>query len=115
MTSYVTRVSVWFSSEGASPAVVIEKLLELGFTAIRGAYDFVYEHNQENMSDADLMDAIIETSNALHKTLSGFKVLYTLDTHPKEDADYIPIKEIDAELASVEKELKELEEAAKSD
>ncbi len=115
MTSFVTRVSVWFNSEGASPAVVIEKLLELGFTAIRGAYDFVYEHSQENMSDADLMDAIIEISNALHKTLSGFKVLYTLDTQPKEDADYIPLKDIDAELASLEMELKELDKEAKSE
>jgi hypothetical protein len=115
MASYVTRVSVWFNSEGASPAVVIEKLLELGFTAIRGAYDFVYEHTQEDMSDADLMDAIIETSNALHKTLSGFKVLYTLDTHPKDDADYFPLKDIDAELKSVEKELKELEGETKSE
>ena len=115
MTSYVTRVSVWFNSEGASPAVVIKKLLELGFAPVRGAYDFVYEHSKEDMSDEDLMAAIIKTSDALHKTLHGFKVLYTLDTHPMGDAEYVRLQDIDEELESVQKELEELEQESKGE
>jgi hypothetical protein len=110
MPEYVTRVSVWFYSEGASPAQVISKLTELGFKPVRGAYDFVYEHSGVDMTEADLGNAIIETSNALHKTLSGFKVLYNLDTHLSEgDEDYVPLEDIDAELEETRKELEQIE------
>jgi hypothetical protein len=103
-------VSVWFNSEGASPSQVISKLLELGFKPVRGAYDFVYEHTDEEMDESDLGGAIIEISNALHKTLTGFKVFYNLDTHLSEgDDDYAPIEDIDAELEATRKELEQIE------
>ena len=109
MSSYVTRVSILFYSEGASPSTVMKKLIELGFVPVRGAYDFAYEHKEEDMSDSDLMTAIIEISDALHKTLAGFKVLYTLDTQEQDDVDLVPLKDIDEELESLQKELDELE------
>jgi len=114
MKMYVTRVSVWFYSEGASPSQVISKLTELGFKPVRGAYDFVYEHSDVDMTEADLSTAIIEISNALHKTLSGFKVLYNLDTHISEgDNDYAPLEDIDAELEETRKELEKIEKEEK--
>ena len=110
MSRYVTRVSVWFYSEGASPPQVMRKLLDLGFKPVRGAFDFVYEHSDENMSEADLGSAIIEISNALHKTLSGFKVFYNLDTSLSNgDDDYAPLEDIDAELEETRKELEAIE------
>ena len=110
MARYVTLVSVWFYSEGASPSQVINKLLELGFKPVRGAYDFVYEHTDEDMSEADLSSAILEISNALHKTLSGFKVLYNLDTHLSEgEDDHAPIEGLDAELEETRRELEQIE------
>ena len=111
MARYVTRVSVWFNSEGASPSVVIKKLVSLGFIPVRGAYDFIYKHESpEDMTESELGTAIIEISNALHKTLAGFKVLYTLDTHTlDDDADYVPLEDIDAELEATRKEIQELE------
>ncbi|MDF1538033.1 MAG: hypothetical protein P1Q69_03930 [Candidatus Thorarchaeota archaeon] len=110
--SYITRVSIWFNSEGASPGTVIKKLLEMGFTLVRGAYDFVYTHEvDEEMSDADLSNSILEIGNALHETLSGFSVLYALSTHPKdENGDYVRLEVLDAELEEIEKEIEELEE-----
>lgn len=109
MPGYVTRVTVWCSSEGASPAAVMKRLLDLGFTPVRGAYDFIYEHEGE-ISESDLGSAIIEISKALHKALAGFNVLYTLDTHPKEeDENYIPLEDIDAELKSTRKEIDDIE------
>ena len=110
--SFVTRVAIWFSSEGASPSEVIKKLLELGFTPVRGAYDFVYEHQEESggMDEPALSNAIIEIANAIHETLVGFNVLYTLTTQPKEKTqDSIPLEKIDAELESTRKEIQELE------
>ncbi|TFG34953.1 hypothetical protein EU527_00455 [Candidatus Thorarchaeota archaeon] len=111
MSRYMTRVQVWFYSEGASPSQVVSKLLELGFQPVKGAYDFVYSHNEENMSDANLGSAILEISDALHKTLTGFKVLYTLDTHlTDKEADILPLEDIDAELEATRKEIETMEE-----
>ncbi len=106
MTKYVTRVTVWFNSEGASPSEVVDKLTELGFEPVRGAYDFIYEH-ENDMNDTNLGSAILEISHALHKTLTGLKVLYNLDTHPI--GDYVPLRDIDAELAETRRELEEIE------
>ena len=65
------------------------------------------------MSGSDLSSAIIELSDALHATLSGFKVFYTLDTDIKDEAnDYIPLKDIDAELEATRKEIQEIESEA---
>jgi hypothetical protein len=109
--SYITRVSIWFSSEGASPGTVIKKLLEMGFTLVRGAYDFVYTHElDEEMTDADLSKSILEIGNALHDTLSGYNVMYALSTHPIAEAgDYVPLEVLDAELEKIGKEIKEIE------
>ena len=81
--------------------------MKLGFTPVRGAYDFVYEHDSEEIKEADLPNAILDIANALHEALKGFKVLYTLDTH--EDGDFIPLEDIDAELEATRIELEELE------
>ncbi len=107
MSPFITRVQVWFNSEGASPSEIIEKLVELGFTPVRGAYDFVYEHDSEEIGEDDLSNAILDIANALHAALSGFKVLYTLDTH--EGGDFIPLEDIDAELEATRKELQDIE------
>jgi hypothetical protein len=109
MAEYVTRVSVWFNSEGASPSTVINKMLELGFIPIRGAYDFVYEHKRDDMSESDLSESIREIGDALHKALAGFQIFYTLDTHSKDETEYIPLADIDAELDATRKELAEME------
>ena len=111
MSGYITRVRIWFNSEGATPSEIISRLTELGFTPIRGVYDFVYEHSPEDVTDSNLSDAIIEIANALHKALDGFKVMYTLDTnHRDEIDDYMPLEAIDAELEATRKELQTLED-----
>ncbi|MHA1882174.1 MAG: hypothetical protein ACTSUO_03935 [Candidatus Thorarchaeota archaeon] len=115
--SFVTRVSLYFSSEGASPSKVIEKLHELGFHAVRGSYDFAYEHESTSeMNESELSQAILEIANAVHDTLTGFNVLYALATHPKEEAtESIPLEDIDAELEATRKELQEIESETKKE
>jgi hypothetical protein len=110
MSEYITRVRLWFNSEGAKPSDIISRLTELGFTPIRGVYDFVYEHSPDDVSESNLSDAIVEIANALHKALVGFKVLYTLDTGLKNEIDdYMPLEAIDAELEATRKELQTIE------
>lgn len=112
MSRYETRVQVWFYSEGASPSVIVKKLLALGFKPLKGAHDFVYDHTEEDMTDEDLGAAILEIADALHKALNGFKVLYNLDTHitDEDTDDTIPLDDIDAELAETRKELEQVGE-----
>ena len=111
MPKYETNVQLWFYSEGATPSEVAKKLIAMGFKPIKGAYDFVYIHSGEDMSEADLGTAILEISDALHKTLSGFKVLYTLDTHiTEEEPDILPLDALDAELKQTRRELEEVGE-----
>lgn len=110
MVEYVTRVSVWFYSEGASPAAVVKRLMGLGFTPVRGAYDFVYKHSGTHMTESDLSASILEIANALHKALSGFKVLYNLETHAAdEEGDYVPLAALDAELEETRREIEQIE------
>ena len=111
MSTYETRVQVWFYSEGTTPSVIVKKLFSLGFKPMKGAYDFVYTHSEEEMTEADLGTAILEISDALHKALSGFKVLYNLDTQiTDEESDTIPLADIDAELAETRRELEKVGE-----
>jgi hypothetical protein len=112
MSRYETRVQVWFYSEGASPSVIVKKLLALGFKPLKGAHDFVYDHSDEDMTGEDLASAILEIADALHKALNGFKVLYNLDTHitDEDTDDTIPLDDIDAALAETRKELEEVGE-----
>jgi hypothetical protein len=110
MVAYVTRVSVWFYSEGASPSAVVKKLVSLGFTPVRGSHDFVYEHSGQNMSESDLTASILEIANALHKALAGFKVIYNLETSPAEqDSADVPLEVIDAELEQTRREIEMIE------
>ena len=112
MSRYETRVHVWFYSEGASPSVIVKKLLALGFQPLKGAHDFVYYHSEEDMTNEDLGPAILEIADALHKALNGFKILYHLDTHitDEDTDDILPLDDIDAELAATRKELEKIGE-----
>jgi len=110
MSRYVTHVQVWFYSEGVTPSKVVRKLLELGFKPIKGPYDFVYEHTDEELKETHIGTAIMEIADAIHKTLIGFKVIYRLETHESnEEEDYIPLEDIDAVLEETRKELEDIE------
>lgn len=70
-----TYLMIWFSSEGAEPQTVVQKLQEIGFKPMRGPYDHVYEWTK----DVDL-DTILQLGTTIHETLKGLKVLYKLET-----------------------------------
>jgi hypothetical protein len=70
-----TYLTFWFDSEGASPIVVVEKLRALGFKAVKGEYDFVYDWGRKVE-----LEEILQIGTAIHETLKGLKVLYKFET-----------------------------------
>jgi len=70
-----TYLILWFNSEGAEPATVMERLLAMGFKPIKGHYDHVYDWGREAT-----LDEILQLGNAVHETLKGLKVMYKLET-----------------------------------
>ncbi len=70
-----TYLSIWFSSEGASPMKVVERLMAMGFKPIKGRYDHVYDWGR----DVNL-EEVLQLANSVHETLKGMKVLYKLET-----------------------------------
>lgn len=70
-----TYLTIWFSSEGAGPVEVVERLRSLGFKPLRGYHDHVYDWGRK----VELED-ILQIANSVHETLKGLKVLYKLET-----------------------------------
>ena len=42
-----TYLTVWFSSEGADPSTVAQKLQSMGFKPIKGQHDHAYDWKRE--------------------------------------------------------------------
>jgi len=70
-----TYLTVWFSSEGAEPSLVAQKLQSMGFKPVKGHYDHVYDWKREAT-----LDEVLELCNNVHATLKGMKVLYKIET-----------------------------------
>ena len=70
-----TYLTIWFNSEGASPVVVAEKLRAMGFKAVKGRYDHVYDWGREIE-----LEEILQIGTAVHETLKGLNVIYKLET-----------------------------------
>jgi hypothetical protein len=70
-----TYLTIMFDSEGARPSEVAEILYNLGFTAVQGNYDFVYNWGRS----ANIKD-IIWFGDKIHSALKGYRVLFKLET-----------------------------------
>lgn len=70
-----TYLKIWFNSEGAGPVIVAEKLRSMGFKPMKGQFDHVYNWGRK----VELED-ILQIGTAVHESLKGLKVLYTLET-----------------------------------
>ena len=62
-------------SEGANPVEIVERLRSLGFEAVKGVHDHVYDWDR----DVEL-DDILQIATSVHETLKGLKVFYKLET-----------------------------------
>jgi hypothetical protein len=60
-----------FNSEGSCPSEIKDQLLNLGFKATKGNYDFVYEWDEASSKVDDLI---------WHSTLNKSNVYFTIET-----------------------------------
>ena len=71
-----TYLKIMFNSEGVSPSNVKDQLLNMGFKATKGNYDFVYEWKKES---PDLQE-ILWFADKVHAALKNTKVYFTMET-----------------------------------
>ena len=70
-----TCLKVTFSSEGAKPSEVINRLRSLGFKPVIGEHDMIYE-----WGDSATADDSIWFADKIQATLEGFKVMFQIET-----------------------------------
>lgn len=75
LSAMKTYLVVWFSSDGAKPTEVTKRLLGLGFRAVRGTHDYIYEWGKNARTDD-----IIRFGDKVQITLQGTGVTFRLET-----------------------------------
>ena len=71
-----TYLTITLNSEGSSPSEVKDQLMNLGFKAAKGSYDFLYEWDEEEATVEDL----VWFADKVHSALKGFNVLFSIET-----------------------------------
>ena len=71
-----TYLKIMFNSEGSSPSEIKDSLLNMGFEATKGNYDFVYEWPNNNVKVNDL----VFFADKVHVALKGSKVYFNIET-----------------------------------
>ncbi len=70
-----TYMTMMFSTEGAKPSEVADRLSNIGFKPTTGNYDFVYEWD----SHATVNEAVY-FADKVHELLKGMDVTFRLET-----------------------------------
>lgn len=71
-----TYLKILFNSEGDSPSEIKDMLLNMGFKATKGNYDFVYEWNKESTE----VDELVWFADKVHSALKNSKVYFDIET-----------------------------------
>ena len=71
-----TYLKILFNSEGDSPSEIKDLLLNMGFKATKGNYDFVYEWKKESSN----VDELIWFADKVHSALKNSKVYFDIET-----------------------------------
>jgi len=71
-----TYLTIMFNSEGSSPSEVKDQLLNMGFEAARGNYDFVYNWKEE----ATDVEELVWFADKVHSVLKKSNVYFTIET-----------------------------------
>jgi hypothetical protein len=75
-TAMKTYLKILFSSEGATPSEIKDLLLNMGFKAAKGNYDFVYEWDEESTN----VDELVWFADKVHAALSNSRVLFDIES-----------------------------------
>jgi hypothetical protein len=76
VNSMKTYIQVMFNSEGVAPSEIKNQLLNMGFKATKGNYDFVFDWGKEK---ADINELIF-FADKVHAALKNSKVLFNIET-----------------------------------
>ncbi len=71
-----TYLQILVNSEGSSPSEIKSILLNIGFKATKGNYDFVYEWNEESVS----IEELIWFADKVHSALKKNKIYFSIET-----------------------------------
>jgi hypothetical protein len=71
-----TYLTITFNSEGSSPSEIKTQLMNLGFKAAKGSYDFVYDWDEKDVT----IDELVWFADKIHAALKNHNVLFSIDT-----------------------------------
>ena len=71
-----TYLKIILNSEGSSPSDVKNLLLNMGFKATKGNYDFVYDWEKESTE----IEELLWFADKVHSTLKDSNVYLTIET-----------------------------------
>ncbi len=71
-----TYLTIMFHSDGSKPSEVKNQLMNMGFKATKGNYDFVYEWDDEEVS----VDELVWFADRVHTALKDHKIYFNIET-----------------------------------
>ena len=71
-----TYLTIMFNSEGIAPSEIKNQLMNMGFKATKGNYDFVYDWNDETTT----VDELVWFADKVHASLKESNVYFTIET-----------------------------------
>ena len=71
-----TYLTIMFNSEGSNPSEVKNQLMNLGFKAAKGSYDFLYEWDKEEVT----VEELVWFADKVHTSLKSYNVLFSIET-----------------------------------
>jgi hypothetical protein len=71
-----TYLTLTFNSEGSSPSEVKDQLMNLGFKAAKGSYDFAYEWDKDEVT----VEELVWFADKVHSALKKYNVLFSIET-----------------------------------
>lgn len=71
-----TYLTIMFNSDGSSPSNVRDQLLNLGFKAAKGSYDFIYDWEKEDVT----VEELVWFADKVHASLKDHKIYFTIES-----------------------------------
>ena len=71
-----TYLKIMFNSEGAVPSEIKDSLLNMGFEATKGNYDFVYDWP----TDTEEVNELVFFADKVHAALRGSNIYFSIET-----------------------------------
>jgi hypothetical protein len=71
-----TYLTITFNSEGSSPSEIKTQLMNLGFKAAKGSYDFVYDWKKKEVT----IDELVWFADKIHASLKNNNILFQIET-----------------------------------